>query len=122
MSLHVSHTLLRAAMLALCALPMHGQTADTGAIAGTVSDPSGALVPHAAVVINSQGTGEKRDLATDAEGNFSVQFLPPGNYDLTVRAARIRTIHPEWCSGSNHRGEQAEDSARAQRRKGTNRG
>ena len=71
----------------LCALPILGQTADTGAIAGTVSDPSGALVPRAAVVINSQGNGEKRDLATDAEGNFSVQFLAPGNYDLTVRAA-----------------------------------
>jgi hypothetical protein len=66
---------------------MHGQTGDTGAIAGTVSDPSGALVPRAAVVIDSQGTGERRDLATDAEGNFSVQFLPPGKYDLTVQAA-----------------------------------
>jgi hypothetical protein len=86
MSLRASHTLFRTAVLAFCALPILGQTADTGAIAGTVSDPTGALVPRAAVVINSQGTGEKRDLATDAEGNFSVQLLPPGNYDLTVRA------------------------------------
>src|SRR6266478_3544721 len=85
--MQASSTLLRTAVLALCALPMHGQTANTGAIAGAVSDPSGVLVPRAAVVINSQGTGEKRDLATDAEGNFSVQFLPPGSYDLTVRAA-----------------------------------
>src|SRR5712672_1302970 len=84
---HVSHMLLRTAVLALCALPIHAQTANTGAIAGTVSDPSGALVPRAAVVINSQGTGEKRDLATDTVGNFSVQFLTPGNYDLTVRAS-----------------------------------
>src|SRR5436853_7691141 len=87
MSLRASRTLLRISVLVFCALPMHGQTANTGAIAGAVSDPSGALVPRAAVVINSQGTGEKRDLAADAEGNFSVQFLPPGNYDLTVRAA-----------------------------------
>ena len=64
-SVHAPRALLRAAMLALCVLPMHGQTADTGAIAGTVSDPGGALVPRAAVVINSLGTGEKRDLATD---------------------------------------------------------
>src|ERR1700686_4488410 len=85
--MHASRVLFRTAVLALCAMPMHGQTADTGAIAGTVSDPSGALVPRAAVVINSQATGEKRDLATDAEGNFSVQFLSPGKYDLTVRAA-----------------------------------
>lgn len=87
MSFHASPTLIRTALLAFCGLPMYGQTADTGAIAGTVSDPSGALVPRAAVAINSQGTGEKRDLATDAEGNFSVQFLPPGKYDLTVHAA-----------------------------------
>src|SRR6201993_1304168 len=70
----------------LCALPMHGQTANTGAIAGTVSDPSAALVPRAAVVVNSQATQEERDLTTDADGNFSVPFLTPGNYDLTVRA------------------------------------
>src|ERR1700752_4695251 len=70
----------------LCALPMHGQTANTGAIAGPVSDPSAALVPRAAVVVNSQATQEERDLTTDAEGNFSVPFLTPGNYDLTVRA------------------------------------
>src|SRR6201997_3268832 len=70
----------------LCALPMHGQTANTGAIAGTVSDPSGALVPRAAVVVNSQATQEERDLTTDADGNFSVPFLTPGNYELTVRA------------------------------------
>src|SRR5712691_5535892 len=86
-SVHDARTFLGISMFAFCALPMHGQTANTGAIAGTVSDPSGALVPRAAVVINSQGTGEKRDLATDAEGNFTVQFLTPGNYDLTVRAA-----------------------------------
>jgi hypothetical protein len=40
--MHASRTLLRSSVLALCALPMHGQTANTGAIAGTVSDPSGA--------------------------------------------------------------------------------
>jgi Carboxypeptidase regulatory-like domain/TonB-dependent Receptor Plug Domain len=70
----------------LCALQMYGQTANTGAIAGTISDPSGALVPRAALSIRSEDTPEKRDLATDAGGNFSVQFLPPGEYDMTVRA------------------------------------
>jgi hypothetical protein len=65
---HASRTLLRTAVLALCTLPMHGQTANTGAIAGVVSDPSGALVPRAAVVINNQATGEKRDLARMPRG------------------------------------------------------
>jgi hypothetical protein len=48
---HASHTLLRTAVLALCALPVHDQTANTGAIAGTVRDPSLALAPGAPVVI-----------------------------------------------------------------------
>src|ERR1700693_22574 len=81
-----SRTLLRILACVLCALPMRGQTANTGAIAGTVIDPSGAQVPRAAVVVNSQSTREERDLTTDDEGNFSVPFLTPGDYDLTVRA------------------------------------
>jgi hypothetical protein len=79
-------TLLRITVLALCSVPMYGQTADTGAIAGSVSDRSGALVAAAAVVVKSQATQEERDLTTDAEGNFSVPLLAPGDYDLTVRA------------------------------------
>src|SRR5712691_2893791 len=78
--------LLVISAFAFCSLPMYGQTANTGAIAGSVSDPSGAPVAGAAVVINSEATGEERDLTTDVEGNFSVPFLTPGNYDLTVRA------------------------------------
>src|ERR1700756_3456471 len=78
--------LLVSSAFALCALLMYGQTANTGAIAGSVSDPDGAVVPRAAVVINSEETGEERHLTTDAEGSFSAPFLIPGNYDLTVRA------------------------------------
>jgi hypothetical protein len=68
---------------------MYGQTANTGAIAGSVSDSSGARVAGAAVVIVSEATREERTLTTDAQGSFSVPFLPPGNYDLTVRATRF---------------------------------
>ena len=78
--------LLRVCVVVLCALTLHAQTADTGAIAGTVSDPSGALVARAQVVVTRQTTPEERDLTTDAQGDFSVQFLAPGSYDLTVSA------------------------------------
>src|SRR6266404_3900845 len=77
---------------ALCSLPVCGQTANTGAIAGSVSDPSGAPVAGAAVVIKSQATEEERDLTTDAEGIFSVPFLTPGNYDLTVRMRGFKLL------------------------------
>src|SRR6201984_897872 len=91
-SLGASRTLLQVSVLVLCALPMYGQTANTGAIAGTVSDPSRAMVAHAEIAVKSQATQEERDLVTDAEGNFSVPFLSPGNYDLTVRAPRFEPL------------------------------
>src|ERR1700757_560497 len=91
-SLGASRTLLQVSVLVLCALPMHGQTVNTGAIAGTVSDPSRAMVAHAEIAVKSQTTQEERDLITDAEGNFSVPFLSPGNYDLTVRAPRFEPL------------------------------
>jgi hypothetical protein len=79
-----ARTLLQISLLVLCFLPMRGQTANTGAIAGSVHDPSGALVAGAAVVINRTATREERNVTTDSEGNFSVPFLAPGNYSLTV--------------------------------------
>src|SRR5271156_4572532 len=95
-SMHASstslRTLLRTIMLALYFLPMHGQTANTGAIAGSVSDPSGALVAGAAVVIVSEATREERTLTTDAQGSFSVPFLTPGSYDLTVRTSGFKPL------------------------------
>jgi hypothetical protein len=71
---------------------MYGQTANTGAVAGSVSDSSGALVATAALVIKSQATQEERNLTTDAEGNFSVPFLTPGIYALTVRAPGFQPL------------------------------
>jgi hypothetical protein len=78
-------TLLAISAFALCPLPMYGQTANTGAIAGSVSDPRGAPIAGATVVIDRAATGEERSLTSDAGGNFSVPFLAPGSYSLTVR-------------------------------------
>jgi hypothetical protein len=91
-SMHWARTLLLIPVLALCFLPMHGQTANTGAIAGSVSDPSGALVAGAAVAIVSEATREERTLTTDAEGSFSIPFLTPGSYDLTVRTPGFKPL------------------------------
>jgi hypothetical protein len=85
-AMHTSRNLLQVSLLVLCTLSLHGQTANSGAISGTVSDPGGALVARAAISVKSQATQEERDLSADAEGNFSVPFLAPGKYDLTVRA------------------------------------
>jgi hypothetical protein len=85
-------TFLWTYMLALCFLQMHGQTANTGAVAGSVLDPSGALVAGAAVAIVSEATREERTLTTDAQGSFSIPFLTPGSYDLTVRTPGFKPL------------------------------
>jgi hypothetical protein len=51
---------LRFTLIGALALPLvYGQT-DTARIVGTVSDPSGAMIPSAAVTIKNEKTGESR--------------------------------------------------------------
>jgi hypothetical protein len=57
----------------------------SGAISGTVQDPSGALVAGADVRIVNQDTGlAARSLKTDASGSFTANLLPVGTYTVNV--------------------------------------
>ncbi len=57
-----------------------------GAINGTVSDPSGAVVPNAAVKATEGTTGIDHNTVTTSEGQFSFQDIPLGFYKVTVTA------------------------------------
>lgn len=70
--------------VAVSALSAVGQTASTGAIAGLVTDPSGALVAGARVKVNNEGTGENRIVVTGEQGSFLAPLLPPGSYRVEV--------------------------------------
>ena len=64
-----------------------GQGGATGAITGTVQDPSGAFVPNADVRITNQDTGAVvRTAKTDANGSFTAPLLPVGDYTVTVHS------------------------------------
>ena len=80
---------MRLSATALCALlfatSLHGQTT-SGSITGTVTDPSGAIVPGAKITITSEGTGTVREALTGPAGVFSVPSLSIGGYRLTVTA------------------------------------
>src|ERR1035438_1460168 len=57
------------------------QTSTTGAIAGVVKDPSGAVVSGARIAL-SNAAGVERDTTTDATGHYAFLLLPPGGYGV----------------------------------------
>ena len=60
-------------------------------IAGTVTDPSGAVVPGASVTIREVSTGKTRTVAANDAGQFTLAGLPAGRYDLNVSLAGFKT-------------------------------
>jgi hypothetical protein len=56
------------------------QDAATGAIHGTVFDPSGARIKRTSIVVVSSSTGARDDATSDTEGRFAFDLLPPGDY------------------------------------------
>ncbi len=57
---------------------------------GTVSDPSGAVVPSARVTVTEVGTGLSRSVTANQQGYYVLPSLRPANYDLTVAAMGFR--------------------------------
>jgi hypothetical protein len=70
-------------LVGMC-VPAWGQTFQ-GSFAGTITDPSGAVVPDAVVTILEQDKGFSRSVTTGAGGNYGIPLLPPGRYAITVR-------------------------------------
>src|SRR6266568_2269610 len=68
------------------AVAVNGQTF-RGAINGTVTDPSGGVVPNAQVKATESATGIDHATVTTTEGQFSFQDIPLGLYKVTVTAA-----------------------------------
>ena len=56
-------------------------------IFGTISDPSGAVIPGVAVTIVNQSTGLKREVLTRNAGEYRLAGLPTGNYALRAEKA-----------------------------------
>jgi Carboxypeptidase regulatory-like domain len=75
----------------LCVPTAIGQSAGTGAISGTVTDPSGRSVPNATVTATNLGTGQARTATTGSAGDFKFSLLTPGNYQLKFTASGFKT-------------------------------
>jgi hypothetical protein len=68
-----------------------GAAQTTGAIEGTVTDPTGAAVPAASVKLTNEGTGVEYRATTNAAGAYLFDKLPIGAYDIAVEQAGFKT-------------------------------
>jgi hypothetical protein len=64
----------------------------TATLSGTVSDPSGAILPNASVTLTSTEKGISRSFTTDAAGLYSFSQLPPSTYTLTVKVTGFESF------------------------------
>ena len=81
----------RALLLTLLAALAYGQI-NTGAIVGTVTDSSGAVVPNVSVTLSNQQTGVTAEDHTNQAGNYAFRALLPGVYKITVTAPGFGTF------------------------------
>ena len=77
-------TLLVLSLFVIC-MSAHAQTVDT-AIGGVVTDSTGAVIPGATVLITNPATGQMKSGVTSATGEFNINYLAPGHYDVRVTA------------------------------------
>lgn len=63
----------------------------TGAVNGTVTDPTGAVIPNAKVTATNVDTGIETPSTTNTEGIYNIPFLQIGNYKLTVDVTGFAT-------------------------------
>jgi hypothetical protein len=62
---------------------------------GRVTDPSGAVIIDATIVVANQETGVEATSATNEAGNYVVPSLPPGTYGVTVESAGFKRAESE---------------------------
>src|SRR5581483_1957018 len=67
----------------------------TAQISGTIHDSSGAVVPTAAITVENELTGIKREAKTNQAGIYTVPLLQPGTYRVSVQAEGFRTLTRE---------------------------
>jgi Carboxypeptidase regulatory-like domain/TonB dependent receptor len=75
----------------LLATSAWAQLASQTALVGTITDSGGLVVPGAQVVAVNLGTKDTYEATTNAEGYYSIQFVRPGRYEITVTLSGFQT-------------------------------
>ena len=67
---------------AVMAPSLMAQSLVSGDLTGTVTDPSGAVVPGATVTLKNDATGATRTTTTNSSGSYRFSLLQPGSYTI----------------------------------------
>ena len=76
----------------LLAPAAYAQLASQTALVGTVTDAGGLVLPGASVVAVNVGTRDTYEATTNAEGDYYIQFVRPGKYDISVTVNGFQTF------------------------------
>lgn len=79
-------------LIAVLSTPaLFGQMSITGSITGSVTDPSGQMIPGATVTVTSQATRDTRTATTNELGAFNVVAIPAGVYDVKIESSGFKS-------------------------------
>ena len=103
----VQHVFL-VGLLLINALNALAQTSGSASLRGTVTDPRGAVVPQAKIVLRDEQTQQERTVSTNEDGLFSFNALTPGIFTIKVDGTGFKgytlskfTLSPSETRGLN---------------------
>ena len=80
-------------VLGICSFPSsNAQSNDQGQVRGTVSDSSGAVIPHAAVTLTDTGTNVSQKTVSNEHGLYVFTALPASNYHMLIEAPGFGSV------------------------------
>src|ERR1700678_4520824 len=90
----VRHNLMRMFfVLSVLATLTAAAVAQTGSMAGTVSDASGAVIQGAEITVRNTATNESHQASSSAAGTYTLSNLSVGAYEVTVKKDGFKAFH-----------------------------
>ena len=62
----------------------------SGSLSGTVTDPSGSVVPNAKITLTNQASQEQREITSNKDGYFAFAAVLPGTYKVKVEVPSFK--------------------------------
>jgi hypothetical protein len=83
--------LIFATVISCISIAMSQAQSNAADLQGTVQDPNGAVVANAAITVRNKATNFTREATSNEEGFYKILNLPPGEYEVTVKAPNYKT-------------------------------